>query len=95
MRTILVLFVLFFSFSAFSEKLYCNVEVHGFDREKWKDYSDNVFIINFDNNTLNTEHYINHIAFNPSGNRFLFFHVWNNNGKRRTRAITSDVHGNN
>jgi hypothetical protein len=49
----------------------------------------------FDNNTLDTEHYINHLSFNPSGNRFLFFHVWNNNGKRRTRAITSDVHGNN
>ena len=22
------------------------------------------------------EHYINHLAFNPSGNRFMFFHLW-------------------
>tara|TARA_B100000315_G_scaffold251627_1_gene286790 strand:+ start:353 stop:1381 length:1029 start_codon:yes stop_codon:yes gene_type:complete len=49
----------------------------------------------FDNNMLDTEHYINHLSFNPSGNRFLFFHVWNNNGKRRTRAITSDLNGEN
>ena len=49
----------------------------------------------FDSNTLNTEHYINHLSFNPSGKRFLFFHVYNNNGERFTRAITSDVHGNN
>ena len=49
----------------------------------------------FDSHTLDTEHYINHLSFNPSGNRFLFFHVYNNNGERRTRAITSDVNGNN
>jgi hypothetical protein len=49
----------------------------------------------FDNNNSNTEHYINHLSFNPSGNRFLFFHIWNVDGKRYTRAITSDLLGQN
>jgi len=49
----------------------------------------------FDSHISDTEHYINHLSFNPSGNRFLFFHVYDNNGERRTRAITSDVNGNN
>jgi hypothetical protein len=44
---------------------------------------------------LETEHYINHLSFNPSGFRFLFFHVWDNKGKRYTRAITSDLQGQN
>jgi hypothetical protein len=49
----------------------------------------------FDDKNLETEHYINHLSFNPSGSRFLFFHVWNNKGKRYTRAITSDLQGQN
>lgn len=49
----------------------------------------------FDNNKLDTEHYINHLSFNPSGNRFLFFHVWTHQGQRFTRAITSDTKGEN
>lgn len=42
----------------------------------------------------NAEHYINHISINPSGTRFLFFHVWLILNKRFTRLITSDLDGN-
>jgi hypothetical protein len=38
-------------------------------------------------------HYVNHLAFNPSGNRFMFFHLWVQNGKRFSRLFTSDIDG--
>lgn len=40
-------------------------------------------------------HYINHLMFNPSGNRFLFIHLWLKDGKRYSRLITSDISGRN
>jgi len=39
------------------------------------------------------EHYINHLSFNPSGSRFMFFHLWVKNGKRFSRLFTSDIEG--
>lgn len=39
------------------------------------------------------EHYFNHIQFNPSGNRFLFFHIWLNKGNRFSRLITCNIDG--
>jgi hypothetical protein len=42
----------------------------------------------------NAEHYFNHILFNPSGSRFMFFHLWLNKGKRFIRLITCDIEGN-
>ena len=53
MKIQFMLLILFFSAGVFAEQLYCNVDVHGFDREKWRDYPDNTFIIEYDNNTLN------------------------------------------
>ncbi|MEH0019121.1 MAG: hypothetical protein V6Z89_05685 [Desulfobacter sp.] len=41
----------------------------------------------------NAEHYVNHLGFNPSGDRFLLFHLWVNGGKRYNRAITCDLEG--
>jgi hypothetical protein len=42
------------------------------------------------------EHYINHLAFNPSGNRFMFFHLWvTKSGRRHNRLITCDRDGSN
>jgi hypothetical protein len=41
------------------------------------------------------EHYVNHLAFNPSGNRFMFFHLWINNGRRYNRLMTCDLYGQN
>ena len=39
-------------------------------------------------------HYINHIAWNPSGTRFLFFHIWVPPGQNRcVRLMTSDAEG--
>jgi hypothetical protein len=39
------------------------------------------------------DHYVNHLAFNPSGKRFMCFHLWMVQGRRRGRLITSDLHG--
>jgi hypothetical protein len=43
----------------------------------------------------NAHHYVNHLSFNPSGDRFLFFHLWSGNGRRKNRLITSDLNGEN
>ncbi|BBO82770.1 hypothetical protein DSCO28_33360 [Desulfosarcina ovata subsp. sediminis] len=43
----------------------------------------------------NAEHYVNHLSFSPSGERFMFFHLWESTGKRRNRLITSDWNGDN
>lgn len=42
-----------------------------------------------------TEHYFNHLMFNPSGNKFLFFHLWNENTKRHSRLFVCDRNGSN
>lgn len=39
------------------------------------------------------EHYFNHLCFNPTGDRFLFFHIYNAGSRRIIRVITSDLHG--
>ena len=39
------------------------------------------------------EHYFNHISINPDGSRFLFLHIWLQNGKRYTRLITCNMDG--
>ena len=51
MKILLTLFVLLFSSSVVAEKLTCNVEAHGFENA-WKNYPDNVFIIDYDDNNL-------------------------------------------
>jgi len=38
-------------------------------------------------------HYVNHLSFNPTGSRFLFFHLWTNGTKRYSRLFTSDITG--
>jgi len=48
----------------------------------------------FPHNPKNIEHYINHLSINPSGDRFLFYHVYNYKGQRLTRGITADLNGN-
>lgn len=39
------------------------------------------------------EHYINHLAFNPFGNRFMFFHLWIKDERQHNRLITCDCDG--
>jgi len=51
MKNLLTVLVLFISSSVFAEKLACNVQAHGFE-DSWKDYQDNTFIINYDDNNL-------------------------------------------
>jgi len=41
------------------------------------------------------EHYFNHILFNPAGNRFMFFHIWQLADKQRNiRLFTCGINGN-
>ena len=40
-------------------------------------------------------HWVNHIEFNPSGNRFVFLHRWRFKGRRYTRMFTVDLNGDN
>jgi hypothetical protein len=39
------------------------------------------------------EHYVNHLTFNPSGKRFLFFHLWVKNKRQHGRLFTCDANG--
>lgn len=39
------------------------------------------------------EHYINHLSFNPVGDRFMFLHLWVKQGQRYNRLITADLSG--
>jgi hypothetical protein len=42
------------------------------------------------------EHYFNHIMFNSSGNKFIFFHLWMSKfGKRYSRLFVADRDGSN
>ena len=43
----------------------------------------------------NAEHYFNHLSWNPSGERFLFFHLWKNKNSRQSRLFTADKNGEN
>ena len=38
-------------------------------------------------------HWVNHIKFNPSGNRVVFFHRYLSGGERKTRMLTIDPDG--
>lgn len=35
----------------------------------------------------NAEHYINHILFSPKGDKYLFFHIWNQKGRKFSRLM--------
>lgn len=37
------------------------------------------------------EHYINHLSFDPSGRRFIFLHLWVNNGARYSRLFAGEM----
>jgi len=38
-------------------------------------------------------HWVNHLLFNPSGNRFIFLHRWNSGRSFRTRMYTANADG--
>ena len=40
-------------------------------------------------------HYINHLSWNKSASRFLFFHLWTNGKTRSSRLLTADKDGKN
>lgn len=41
----------------------------------------------------NAEHKVNHIMLNPSGNRFMVLHRWNNGLNKYTRLVTVNIDG--
>ncbi len=41
------------------------------------------------------EHYVNHLMYSPSGDRFLFLHLWMLGSSRHCRLLTCDSDGNN
>jgi len=47
------------------------------------------------NTMKGAEHYLNHICVNPTGKRFMFFHIWKKGDQRHTRIITCDIDGGN
>ena len=40
---------------------------------------------------ITAEHYVNHLSFSPSGDRFIFLHLWVNAGKRYSRLFASET----
>ena len=51
MKILISFLILFFSSNVLAEKLYCNGEVHGFDKF-WKDYKDRTIIIQYTNKII-------------------------------------------
>lgn len=45
--------------------------------------------------TNDASHYVNHLAFNPSGTRFMFFHIWTDGKTRSLRLLTAAPDGSN
>lgn len=41
------------------------------------------------------EHYFNHLMFNPSGDKFLFYHLWNKDGEKYSRIFVANIDGSN
>jgi len=41
----------------------------------------------------NADHYINHLKFSPDNKTFLFYHIWNKNNRRYTRAMLASIDG--
>ncbi len=37
------------------------------------------------------EHYFNHLCFAPDSKTFMFFHLWDRGGKRRSRLVVSNI----
>jgi len=44
-------------------------------------------------NCIDFQHYINHLCFNPSGTKFMFFHLFSKNNKRHSRLFVCDTDG--
>lgn len=42
------------------------------------------------NSMTGAEHYVNHLCFNPSGKKFLFFHLWDSADGSYARLLTCD-----
>jgi hypothetical protein len=55
---------------------------------------ENIVNKDYDERMKDAYHYINHLKFSPDNEHFIFYHIWNNDGKRFTRAMLSDLNGN-
>ncbi len=47
----------------------------------------------FDERMENAYHYINHLKFSPDNEHFIFYHIWNQENKRFTRAMLATLNG--
>lgn len=65
---------------------------------------ENILLIAFDDlvsigkmpeNWKDSQHYINHLCFNPSGTKFMFLHLLSKNNKRHSRLFICDTDGSN
>lgn len=55
--------------------------------------TEDIVRINSNEHILNNNNWLEHIMFNPSGSRFLFFHRWNYNNKDYSRIFTCNTNG--
>lgn len=53
----------------------------------------NIVEKDFDERMIDAYHYINHLKFSPDNKHFIFYHIWNKNNKRYTRAMFANLEG--
>lgn len=53
----------------------------------------NIVEKDFDERMRDAYHYINHLKFSPDNENFIFYHIWNQETKRHTRAMLANLKG--
>uniref|UniRef100_UPI004047A626 hypothetical protein n=1 Tax=Aliarcobacter sp. TaxID=2321116 RepID=UPI004047A626 len=53
----------------------------------------NIVEKDFDERMIDAYHYINHLKFSPDNRHFIFYHIWNQETKRHTRAMLANFEG--
>lgn len=53
----------------------------------------NIVEKDFDERMIDAYHYINHLKFSPDNKHFIFYHIWNQETKRHTRAMLANLEG--
>jgi hypothetical protein len=53
----------------------------------------NIILLEADDTFEDANHYINHLKFSPDDKTFIFYHIWDKDDKRYTRAILANING--
>ena len=69
----------------------CQVNINTNKSKLIISYSDLLKEFPLDQDQDNTHHYFNHLSFNPSGNKFLFFHLMQHENGRNNRLFVFDL----